>query len=158
MKGKGINLFQSPSDEDAYSLEHHGSDCFPMQIVEDVRTPIRYSCLYVGPRTTGILPTLIADSLRTGRESYGEVQGDSIVVRCPKTQEVHELEFLGWEASNPRKGEYEGWWYFITTDTIGNGKQHKYLRIDPEHGGGAAFRTRAKIAEVLASQSFYIST
>lgn len=87
----------------------------------------------------------------------GKGRNDLVTVRCPRSGQIHELEFFAWPE--------EDRCYFLTTKCLGNSTKRlpgddEYLRIEEttawHKDSRARFNSRQEVIDVLASERFWI--
>lgn len=85
----------------------------------------------------------------------GKGRSDLVMIRCPRSGQIHELEFFAWPEEN------DGGCYFMTTDCLRESPAEEYLRIEETNGwhtnSRALFNSRKEVVDVLSSGKFWIN-
>ncbi|KKL79928.1 hypothetical protein LCGC14_2009930 [marine sediment metagenome] len=80
----------------------------------------------------------------------GKGKNDLVTIRCPRSGQIHELEFLAYS------GGRDGGCYFMTTECLHKSPAKEYLRIEETSGSRALFNSRKEVIDILSSGKFWI--
>ena len=83
----------------------------------------------------------------------GKGRNDLVTIRCPRSGQIHELEFFAWSEEDD---EDDGGCYFMTTKCLHESPAEEYLRIEEPNKQRALFNSREEVIKVLSSGKFWI--